>query len=137
MSDLSRTITRAQEEASVALGEIQKQAAAASAIPVASIVPVPDELGPLTKEQAMADTLRALKDAYPDRWERVWAALGKESASDRAVTEIAKAAAASPTGAVGALIGGLIGAALGDPVTVQHDIRTYKPPAPTPKARHR
>lgn len=68
---------------------------------------------PLTKEQAMADVMRALKECYPDRWERVWQALGKESASDKAVASAAKAAAENPTAAMGAIIGGFLGAALG------------------------
>ena len=44
----------------------------------------------LSKEQAMADTIRALKECYPDRWERVWHALWKESAADAAVEGLAK-----------------------------------------------
>ena len=63
-------------------------ALAAAATPPADVAPPPTP--PLTKEQAMADTLRALKECYPDRWERVWAALGKESESDKAVAALGK-----------------------------------------------
>ena len=70
-------------------------------------------LPPLTKEQAMADTMRALQECYPDRWERIWEALGKTSASDAAVAQIGKLAASDPRSAAGALLGGIIGAALG------------------------
>lgn len=73
----------------------------------------PDVVPPLTKEQAMADTMRALQACYPDRWERVWDALGKESANDVLAAELAKAGADSPTMALGALLGGIVGAALG------------------------
>lgn len=69
--------------------------------------------GPLTKEQAQADTLRALKECFPDRWERIWHALGKESAADAAAAGLAKAGAANPAMALGAIIGGVIGAAVG------------------------
>ena len=40
--------------------------------------------GMLTKEQATADTMRALKQCYPDRWEEIWNALGKTSESGNA-----------------------------------------------------
>ena len=73
--------------------------------------PLPAIGPPLTKEQAMADTIRALKECYPDRWERVWEALGKKSASDKLVAELASKSAANPS--LGALIGGIIGAAVG------------------------
>lgn len=68
---------------------------------------------PLSKEQAMADTLRALKECYPDRWERIWTALGMESSADRTVAEVVRVAVAHPGAAMGALVGGIIGAALG------------------------
>lgn len=76
-------------------------------------LPVDPELQPLTKEQATTDTLRALQTCFPDRWERVWAGLGMESAADRAARELAKAAAGNPRSAAGALLGAIVGGLIG------------------------
>ena len=70
--------------------------------------PVP----PLSKEMAQAETLRALQAHFPDRWEEIWTALGRESAADKTAGALVKASTGDPTTAAGAVIGGVIGAAL-------------------------
>ena len=67
---------------------------------------------PLSKEMAQAETLRALQAHFPDRWEEIWTALGRESVMDRASVALVKASAGDPMTAAGAVIGGIIGAAL-------------------------
>ena len=91
----------------------QDRALALAAASTPAPAPPADVAPPLTKEQAMADTLRALKECYPDRWERVWAALAKESESDKAVAALGKIAAKDPRAVAGAILGGALGAALG------------------------
>mgnify|MGYP001576202652 CR=1 FL=1 len=95
------------------VSSLAEQVAKSRSAQIAIIPPYDPALVPLTKERAMVDTVRALKECFPDRWERIWAALGKESAADRAAMGMSKVATANPAMAVGALVGAVIGAALG------------------------
>lgn len=67
---------------------------------------------PLSKEMAQAETLRALQTCFPDRWEEIWTALGRESAADKTAGALVKTTINDPVTAAGALIGGVLGAAL-------------------------